>query len=296
MIQQPRMHSEQRGGRSLPSAFELDAAEWLEAQALHALHTSCPKDVAASLELSWLERRSARLSLARNEHSILLNRALGLDAASPSDLNELQTVAQLYERAGVSQYLVQLYRPSGSPTESQLTTAGWVKARGWRKFYRDLRPPAASRTALTVRRLRGNDQDGARLASFASIVAAAFGLSPAVEPALRGLNQDPRYHLFVSLDGERVVGTGALFTARHPDSGRWLGWLDFGATAPEHRRRGSQNAVMAARIEYARQLGCDALITTTGEAVPGDPQHSYHNILRNGFLEGPLRENWRRTL
>jgi hypothetical protein len=30
----------------------------------------------------------------------------------------------------------------------------------------------------------------------------------------------------------------------------------------------------------------------TGEAVPGDPQHSYGNIVKAGFAEAYLRENW----
>jgi hypothetical protein len=30
----------------------------------------------------------------------------------------------------------------------------------------------------------------------------------------------------------------------------------------------------------------------TGEAVPGDPQHSYRNLLRGGFRELTLRQNY----
>jgi hypothetical protein len=30
----------------------------------------------------------------------------------------------------------------------------------------------------------------------------------------------------------------------------------------------------------------------TGEAVPGDPQHCYSNIMKRGFAETCLRENW----
>jgi hypothetical protein len=30
----------------------------------------------------------------------------------------------------------------------------------------------------------------------------------------------------------------------------------------------------------------------TGEAVPGDKQHSYRNIQKAGFKEAYLRENW----
>ena len=35
-----------------------------------------------------------------------------------------------------------------------------------------------------------------------------------------------------------------------------------------------------------------ASFTATGEEVPGDPQHSYANILRMGFEEGYIRENF----
>lgn len=37
---------------------------------------------------------------------------------------------------------------------------------------------------------------------------------------------------------------------------------------------------------------CSLICTMTGEAVPGDPQHSYGNIRKNGFAEAYLRENW----
>jgi hypothetical protein len=42
----------------------------------------------------------------------------------------------------------------------------------------------------------------------------------------------------------------------------------------------------------ARDMGLGTLHTCTGEAVPGDPQHSYANILRAGFVETTLRPNW----
>jgi GNAT superfamily N-acetyltransferase len=70
------------------------------------------------------------------------------------------------------------------------------------------------------------------------------------------------------------------------------GWLEWGATDPAFRRRGSQGAIMAARIRRARELGCQVLFTETGESVEGDPQHSYKNIQRSGFQESVLRENW----
>jgi len=37
---------------------------------------------------------------------------------------------------------------------------------------------------------------------------------------------------------------------------------------------------------------CRLVVTETGEAVPGDAQHSYKNILKAGFRELYLRENF----
>lgn len=90
----------------------------------------------------------------------------------------------------------------------------------------------------------------------------------------------------MSFAGDVPAGTGALLLKDG------VAHLDWGVTHPEFRRRGGQSAVLARRIGDALALGCDLLVTTTGEAVPGDPQHSYNNILRTGFEEAYLRENW----
>ena len=68
--------------------------------------------------------------------------------------------------------------------------------------------------------------------------------------------------------------------------------IDLGATAPKFRGRGSQGAVLARRIECALDLGCQEMVTCTGIAVPGDPQHSYSNIKRAGFRETYIRDNY----
>ena len=82
-----------------------------------------------------------------------------------------------------------------------------------------------------------------------------------------------------------------MTAVRHPVLALVHAWLilDFFG---DSRRRGSQGAVMTARIRLALELGCRALFTETGESVGGDPQHSYRNIARYGFAESVLRENW----
>lgn len=93
----------------------------------------------------------------------------------------------------------------------------------------------------------------------------------------------------------RAIGLGLDGPASaRADCSRATGspWFDFGATAPAFRRRGSQAALLAARVERALDLGCRAMYTCTGVAVPGDPQHSYKNILKAGFREDYVRANY----
>jgi len=111
-------------------------------------------------------------------------------------------------------------------------------------------------------------------------------MTPNAEPLIAAAAHDARWKLFMSFEGDQPAGAGGLFI--HDD----CGWLDFGATSPMYRRRGSQGAIMAARIQAARDAGLEHLFTETGEAVEGDPQHSYGNIERHGFQPAALRENW----
>ena len=90
----------------------------------------------------------------------------------------------------------------------------------------------------------------------------------------------------MSFEDDNPAGVGALYVKDG------FGWTDFGATAPAFRQRGSQSILMAARLKLAFDLGCKKMFTCTGVNVPGDPQHSYSNILKAGFTEEYVRENY----
>ena len=82
------------------------------------------------------------------------------------------------------------------------------------------------------------------------------------------------------------AGTGAVLILED------AAYLTFGATAPAFRKRGSQGAIMAARVQAAIDQGCRHIFTETGEAVEGEEQVSYRNIERCGFEPSFLCENW----
>ena len=121
---------------------------------------------------------------------------------------------------------------------------------------------------------------------FASIVGNAFDFGAEFQPAIAALFYDPNWHLYMSFNGDQPAGTGGMYMQDG------VAYLDFGATHPDFRRRGGQAGVLNTRIQAALDAGCSSIVTMTGEAVPGDEQHSYSNIQRAGFKEAYLRENW----
>lgn len=265
------------------------AAEAIERAALQDLYAAAPPALAAALGLSGTTVGDAFVgsAAALPASAIVVNRAVGLGAA-PMDhragtARRLAAVLTAWRMAGVARAF--LHRTTASAAElpdALLATHGLAPARAWQSFARDAAvPPPAVRSDLEVRAI-----GPAQGAAFARIACAAFDLGAAAEPWLAQLPGRPGWHVFMSFAGDEPVGTGALFVRDG------LGWMDWAATAPAHRRHGSQAALLARRIAQARALGCTRLVTCTGAAVPGDPQHSYRNLLKAGFVETTLRENF----
>ena len=67
-----------------------------------------------------------------------------------------------------------------------------------------------------------------------------------------------------------------------------VGLLGGAATVPELRRRGLQTALIAARMQYAMDHGCDLLMVAV---EPGS--NSQRNAERNGFRVAYTRTKWR---
>lgn len=257
-----------------------DISEQIEREALRSLHGCCPTETRDQLGLYLDEFRDVCVAIAEHDPSILINRALGLGTLMPVAEKTIQDIVATYAAHDIQRYFFHIY-PDTIPDRSWLDRAGLEKARGWMKFERgtDLSPKA--RGDLRVERIGPSNAH-----SFGEIVCQAFGMSEFAIPLLAGLVNDDRWHLYLSFDGDTPAGAGALFL--HGGNA----WFEWGATAPEFRRRGSQGAIMEARIQAALDYGSFHMFTETGEAAGDDPQHSYGNIRRFGFEAEVLRENW----
>jgi len=256
-------------------------SEVIEREALRTLHENCPAKTREQVGLFLEEVGDALVAGASNDPSILLNRTLGLGTRDPVSRESIERIDAIYRERKVGRYFLHIYPETLPDGEDVFEGTRLGLARGWMKFQREGGPADVRATELEIRRV---DESGA--ADFGRIVATAFGMTEAAGPLLAGLVHDPRWHLFVSYDGQEAAGAGSMLIADG------VAWFEWGATDPKFRRRGSQGAIMRARIDAALAAGCELMFTETGEASGDDPQHSYGNIQRYGFRESILRQNW----
>lgn len=264
--------------------MHLPCSEKIEWQALHELHEIAPEPIRLALGLQCYASKFGLISVASAlpASAIVINRALGLGLAQPMEWSEIEKLLARYKASRVSRYFVQVH-PDSKPAELEgwLLQQGLQEARAWQKFERDAGSVEPKECDLEVKKI-GADNG----VDFAKIVCAGFDLGEQAEPWLALLPSCEHWHVFMTFSEGEPAGVGAIYIRDG------VGWLDFASTAPEFRCRGSQGAILAARINYAAELGCSKIFTCTGVDVPGDPQHSYSNILKYGFNTTYERKNF----
>jgi GNAT superfamily N-acetyltransferase len=211
----------------------------------------------------------------------MVNHTVGLGEDEQADDAVLDAVAAFYAGIGVRYYAA--VTPSARPADirDRLAARGFTRGYDWMKFTRSTKKVPAPRTELEVRLV------GARGANdFARIVIAAYGFPNTVAPSIAAVPELEGWSAYVAYEGGEAAAAGAVFV-----SGR-VGWLGFAGTAPEHRRKGGQGAILAARIARARGLGVETLATETGVIEEDRPSESYRNLLRSCFREAYVRENY----
>lgn len=212
--------------------------------------------------------------------SPMLNRVVGLGVDRPAARDDVDA-ALAAMRAGVTFYVA--VSPYAEPAE----LPSWLRERGlepgwsWMSFTRGTAgaPPVASSLRLA------RAKSAADAAAFARIQRVAYDLPQGLEPVI-ALAPERGWECWLALDGDEPVGAGGLFALDG------AGYLGFGATLHAHRGKGAQGALLAHRIRRAGELGCDLVVTETGERRDDLPSNSYRNILRAGFVEGAVTANW----
>lgn len=259
-------------------------AEQIERAALQALHDAADDEIRSALGIETHDIAGALVSIAAKlpASAIVINRTLGLGVDQPASDGDVQAIADAYAKAGVARYFVH-WTEDAKPADfsSAFENHGLAPVRGWQKFERGRDLPPDVPTELEIREVGPEAGE-----EFARIVCSAFDLGDQAIPWVARLPGQPNMRTVMSyMDGE-PAGTGAIFIKDG------YAWTDWGATDPKFRRRGSQGALLRFRILLALAEGCTSIFTETGEAVPGDPQHSFTNICRMGFEPAYVVKNF----
>jgi hypothetical protein len=216
--------------------------------------------------------------------SFLFNRVLGLGAGVPIEREALADACEAYRRASISHFFVHLYdgpRPPALP--AWLEELGVVRyRRSWDQLGRGRAEPLpALVTPFGIRPAGSADAD-----AIAALFSTAFDLPLRGARVFSALLGRPGWQTVVATERDAVVAAGLTYI----DDG--IAYLAGGATRPSSRGRGAQLAVMLERCRLALDSGCRWIASETGAAVPGDPQHSHHNMGRCGLRVLATRHNY----
>ena len=258
--------------------------EWIEAAAWSDMLQAVPKAAADRLGVSVRRVGAVRVLRATGIDHPLFNRAMGLGVAERGTREIVDQVVDSFQNVGVSRYFVHL-PPSASASE----LGAWLEARGlepyhrrWAKLVRGgERVDVEAPTGLTIRAARIEDAP-----AVGTLLASAFDVPEPGAVLFSSVVGRRRWLTYVAAHDDAVVAAGGLFADGN------MGYVAFAATDPRYRKLGAQRALLARRLRDGLDLGCRAFVSETGESVPGDPQHSYKNLLQVGFREQYLRDNY----
>jgi GNAT superfamily N-acetyltransferase len=179
----------------------------------------------------------------------------------------LDHLIELFTAEGVRRFFVWL-----SPGPDMDRVRGWLRQRGlsrprWTAYptlCREGHAPVQFRTDLEIREV-----------GTAEIAAAREQLGETVWPEYaRSAGMDNFFH-YMAFDDTRPVAIAALCLFED------LGYLMAARTTEAHRKRGAQQALIAARVERAEQIGCSIVVSETLTML----EHSLRNLQRAGFQE-----------
>jgi ribosomal protein S18 acetylase RimI-like enzyme len=254
-------------------------SEVIERAAWRDLYRRAPRQLRHQLGLQITERAGATILSATRVDHLLLNRAIGVQA-SPAAVRQ---AVRHFERRSIRRFWIHMGSDLRySPLPTLLRERGITPyPRSWMKFVRRVGPLDQAKCGLTIRPAR--QQDGPRVGS---ILASGFDMPKEVGALLAEGVGLAGWGYFLAEEDGQILAASATYTQGDD------GYLAFAATMPEARRRGCQRALMAARLAHAQSLGCRQVFTETGMPVEGEPSSSYRNILRGGFDELQVRDNF----
>jgi hypothetical protein len=209
-----------------------------------------------------------------------LTQAFGLGVVEiPSD-EQLEVIEAFFKERGAS-VMLEVSPTVDLSTVTLLTSRGYLPIELTSVLFR---PIGVTETAavldVSVRTTRETEAD-----HWAGVAASGWGESPEIVDFVRTMGlisarAESTYCFYADRDHEPIA-TASM----HVHDG--VAVLAGASTIPSARRRGAQNALLSARLAFAREQGCDLAVMG---ALPGSA--SQRNAERNGFRIAYTRIKW----
>ena len=249
----------------------MNAAERIERAGSADFQRAVPAGLAASKRIEVAEIAGAVCCVVGAEPGLMLtNRVIGLGLDEPVTAGVLDAVAAFFAAFRARHFV--------SGDVPGLEARGYTRGESSAVFERDVAAyePVPSRLEVV-------EADARRAEEFGAVCGEASGTPPFLSEWFGAIVGRDGWHCFFAVDGETPVATGVLYAI---EGGAWFG---LGATLRAHRRRGAQSALLAARIDRARELGLTTLVASTSA---GRARDSYRNVERAGFRLVATQPTW----
>jgi GNAT superfamily N-acetyltransferase len=273
----------------LPSAADSHAAERIERDAWLDFFAAAPRDVQTALGLSSGTIGTIGLLGSRAVPITELNRAVAVGGEPAPSLGDLAQAAAWLDRHAAPDWSLQVAPDAFGGAVAQFCIDAGLTPHGpgWAKFVRPLVRPLPEDTAASSNVRLATPVDAGL---FGDTLQRGFGLPPACAGWFGALVGRPGWHCFIAVDGATPIAGAATFVAGA------AAWSGMSATLPDHRRRGTQRALIRARIAAATAAGATLYTSETAYAPEEDRPElsSFRNQQRAGATLAYVRPNWRR--
>jgi hypothetical protein len=259
--------------------IQLDA---VEVAAFADLYDAAPPAFRAAFAVETEQLAGATILSCRHLQPVAqFRRVSGIGVEAPCSEVDVDSVVASMARRGVD------YAVNVAPFTQPAAISRWLGQRGftrgyaWMKFARDCAAVPGPATGLE---LRSAGVEAA--AEFTNVVLGGFGMPSAAGDWIGALPGRPNWHCVLAYSGDIPIAAGAVYVRGE------TAWLGLGCTLPTHGRLGAQSALLSRRVQVAAEHGARIAVTETGQWLADRPSGSYRNILRAGFEEIYLRDNY----
>jgi GNAT superfamily N-acetyltransferase len=257
--------------------------ETAEAESVWGYETNTSPEVMERFGMASARIGGGVALAVRHDATNYWSRALGFGFTEPVTAELVASITDFYRGNGNPIAVLNL-APSVLPADWDQICAkeGITAGSTWVKLARPAGPVATPETALRVAEIEVSDAE-----SWATVLTRGFGMpEDMLVPMSKGVVGQPGWTAYGAYEGDQLVAAAALLISG--EVAEFCG----AATLPEHRGKGAQSALLAARAQKAVAEGVKWFSAETGKPDEGEKNSSLNNMTRAGFEIQYDRRNW----